>query len=267
MLCKRAGANLGRITQTEPGRSWVVVPIAGTPGSDQLALVSKCRGSGARGGVYLREDVADMAIDGLLAERQFSGNRLVGLTGRNQPQHLQLAVRQTVLGCRGCPGPLVESVLKGFDDGDVRRRTELLEYLVRALKLEPRPLGITQCDAGACREDTHPRRKIRRPEPLPDAERAPGRLQYGMRIALSEVDRAAGVRRDRLQHISLDSRCGLAEFEACSSRLIQIADGQHDFDMGREEPGARESIAGSTDGAAAGRGRRIAVALSQTQER
>src|SRR6516165_7750459 len=173
---------------TEPGRSWVVVPIEGTRRSDQLALISECGGSGARGDVYLREDVADMAIDGLLAERQLSGNRLVGLTRCHQPQHLQLAVRQTVPGCRACPGPLVESAVKGFDDGDVRHRTELFEYLVRALKLEPRPLGITQCDAGACRENTHPRRKIRRPEPLPDAERAPGRLQYSVRIALSEVD-------------------------------------------------------------------------------
>src|SRR5215469_4716382 len=163
-------------------------PHRGDAGSNQLALVSECRRSRTRDDVYLREDVADMAIDGLFAERQFSGNRLVGFTGCNQPQHLQLAVRQTVLGRRACPGPLVESVAKAFDDGDVRRRTELLEYLVRALKLKPRPLGITQCDARACREETQPRRKIRRSQPLPDAERAPGRLQYGMRIALSEVD-------------------------------------------------------------------------------
>src|SRR5215470_19078755 len=114
MLWKRAGANLGRITQTGPRRLWVIVPIEGTSGSDQLALVSECGGSGARGDVYLREDVADMAIDGLLAERQLSGNRLVGLTRCHQPQHLQLALRQTVLGRRTCPGALVERVGQGF---------------------------------------------------------------------------------------------------------------------------------------------------------
>src|SRR5579871_6399755 len=50
-------------------KTWVIPPKSR---SDELVLVGVCGRGGARGDVELHEDVADVAVDGLVAEAELS---------------------------------------------------------------------------------------------------------------------------------------------------------------------------------------------------
>src|SRR5262245_563244 len=116
---QRALARL-RVNHPRPGRSeWVSLY--------ELVLVSECRSGGARNYVRLREDVADVPVDGLLAQRQLTRNRLVGLAARDQAQHLQLAPGQSAVFLRRALADVIQTGHERFDCGEIRPRAELLE--------------------------------------------------------------------------------------------------------------------------------------------
>src|SRR4051812_39987407 len=99
-------------------KAWVIPPSP-ERGSDEIVLVGVSGRRGARGDVELDEDIADVAVDGLLAEHEFAGDRLVGLAGGDEAQHLQLARRQSVRRRRRGVGMRSEK-------REVRRRSEFL---------------------------------------------------------------------------------------------------------------------------------------------
>ncbi len=76
----------------------------GTVGSDQAVLVGEGRRSGPGRHVELGEDVADVPIDGPLADRQGLGDRPVRQPGRDEPEDLGLA-RAQATGQGGGVGP------------------------------------------------------------------------------------------------------------------------------------------------------------------
>src|SRR5687767_725971 len=80
---------------TEPS-AWVVPPMAEPKRLNQAVLVGVCRGRRARRNVELREDVAHVPVDRLLAQEQLFRDRLVGLAAGDEAQHLELARRQTM---------------------------------------------------------------------------------------------------------------------------------------------------------------------------
>ena len=66
-----------------------------SPGeSEQLVPVGEGRGSRAGVNVDLREDVAHMPIDRLLAQEQLFRDRAIGLPAREQAQHVELSWRE-----------------------------------------------------------------------------------------------------------------------------------------------------------------------------
>jgi hypothetical protein len=62
--------------------------------SDQVMLVDPGGGRRPRRKIELGEDVAQVPLDRPFAQAERGGNRLVRISGRNQPQHLQFARRQ-----------------------------------------------------------------------------------------------------------------------------------------------------------------------------
>src|SRR5689334_20126735 len=61
------------------------------PPLHELLCVCERGGRGARGDAGFHEDVADVALDRLLAEIELASDALVGHAGGEQPQHLELA--------------------------------------------------------------------------------------------------------------------------------------------------------------------------------
>src|SRR5262245_29552144 len=94
----RGPRNFGRITHfaraARVGNSTHAAP------SHEVVLVREGRGGGPRGDVRLVENVADVPVDGLLAEEQLLRDRLVGLAGGDQAQDLKLAGGEPARGAR-----------------------------------------------------------------------------------------------------------------------------------------------------------------------
>ena len=157
-----------------------------------------------RGDIHLGEDVADMAIDGLLAQRQLAGDRLVGLAAGDQPQDLKLALSESAgAGRRTFVAGMLETGADRIDSGKVGLCAQSFEDLARVLKLEPCPLDVAQRDAGTRQQHSQTRRDIRRPELLPDSERTPDWNEDRVRVALSELDRSASMPGDSGQHLGV----------------------------------------------------------------
>ena len=165
-----------------------------SPGSDQLALVCERGRGGTRGHRGLGKYVADVAIDGLLAQGQLPCDRFIGAPLGNQPQHLQFALREPVPAavCRRARGT---RSLERRDCRQVRGGAESLEYLACARDLHAGRLDITQRQTGTGQKHTQARSQVRRPQLLPGAEGPARRSQHALRIAVGQLHRA--VRRDR----------------------------------------------------------------------
>src|SRR5438270_13245308 len=56
--------------------------------------------------MQLAQDIADMSLDGLLAEHQLLGDDRIGLSFGNQAQHVQFSLCQIRKGRRNSPGGL-----------------------------------------------------------------------------------------------------------------------------------------------------------------
>ena len=77
------GAGMGRTTQ-----------FADAIGSDHFVLVREGGRGGTRRHIELRQNVADMTIDGLDAQEQVARDGGVGAPARDQPQHFDLAASE-----------------------------------------------------------------------------------------------------------------------------------------------------------------------------
>ena len=72
---------------------------------------------------------------------------LLGLPAGNQPEHLQLALGEAVLGSRA---RLIarETGLDSLDRDEIGPGSELLEHLARAFELQARALDVAERNAG-----------------------------------------------------------------------------------------------------------------------
>src|SRR5688572_26014851 len=142
-----AGLRIGRIPQCPDAGAWVELPTYRSDGSEQLVLVAVGGGRGARGHVELGEDVADVPVHRLLAQRELCGDGLVGLARGDQAEHLQLARRESVRTVWGIsPG-------KRIDARDVRRGAEPRELRPRRGELELAFVAVFERAAGKPDED------------------------------------------------------------------------------------------------------------------
>ncbi len=73
-----------------------------------------------------------------------------------------------------------------------------------------------------------------------------------MRFALSQMDRSAGARGNRGEHLRVEGGCRVLQFFACGSRFIQIADRQHDVHVGGQVACALEPVTRRGNHAATG---------------
>jgi hypothetical protein len=87
-----------------------------------------------------------------------------------------------------------------------------------------------------------------------------------MRLALREVNEPAGARSNSRKHVCIEFLGGLLKFAARSLRGVEIAGGQHDFNVRRQEARARESIPRGADHATACGRCRTGVSLRETQQ-
>src|SRR5690242_12343357 len=128
------GRRIGRIMQPRRAGDGGI-PAA----SDEPVLVGEGRGGGARGHTELGEDVAQVALDRLLAEDELGGDRLVAVARRDEPQDLQLARAEPVaaLGSRR------------VEAGQVRRRAERRVGLACGVELHPGGVLVAEGVAGA----------------------------------------------------------------------------------------------------------------------
>src|SRR5215470_757486 len=69
--------------------------MRGTAPLEQLVLVRKAGGSGARGDAQLAIEGSDMPVDGARTNHQVLGNLRIGETLGKPPQYLDLAGRQS----------------------------------------------------------------------------------------------------------------------------------------------------------------------------
>ena len=124
------------------------------PGSGEAVLVRPGGRGGPVGDVELREDVGEVAGDGLLRQHQLVGDAPVGGPGRDQAQHLGLASGEAVpLGA----AHLVEPVELGL-------RTERGEGGARRIPLQAGGVLVAQRVAGVGDRDPAARGVPGRPD-------------------------------------------------------------------------------------------------------
>ncbi len=186
--------------------------------SDELVLVRVGRGGRARRNIQLGENVAHVPVDGLLAQGQLGGDRLVRLAGGDEAQHLQLARRQPMVampdGARR--GERVECAR-----GPAPRPTVRIRFGQRRTRVAP------------------PRRRRGRGTPVPSARArvrpcmaprsaatlrgAPQWTERGLRIAVGQLDRASRMGGHRTQHVGVEALRDVLQLAAGAARFLDIA--------------------------------------------
>ena len=230
--------------------------------SDEAVLVGEGRRRGAGGHVELREDVADVPVDGPFADRQGLGDRPVGQAGRDEPQDLDLA-RAQAAGRRGSRvGP-----------GRPARRDPGPRRAARTPRGPPRSRAAAPSRSPSCAAGL--RRSGPGPGPLRTGRRAPATppTPAGARASAPSTSpsasrtvpsvRAAIARSKR----RIEPAGELAESIGCVARGANVAGGQRDLGGGLEHPRPDQVVGRLGHRAPDRRGRRSDVALRQPQQR
>src|SRR5687767_6221811 len=107
---------------------------------DEAVLVGVGGGLGTGGEPQLREDVADVPRDRLLADEQLGRDRAVGLARGDEHEHLALAPAQCPSRRRRA-GQATEAL-------EIGRSAELLEHATRSLEFELGARAVAELAAG-----------------------------------------------------------------------------------------------------------------------
>ena len=153
-------------------------------------------GRGPGGHTQLGEDVLHVPGDGVLAEVQRASDVSVVLPGRDQPQHLYLAVGQHPWRC----APLLE---QGGGVARVRGGAEALKPSPGGVDLDPPALLVAEHPLGRADQQPCGGFLIRQLELPPAAQRTAELLQRGCWTPRGELERALGHGRGR----TLPPRC------------------------------------------------------------
>src|SRR5215213_2643515 len=228
--------------------------------SDEPVLVRVGCGRGARGQAQLGEDVAHVPVDRPLAKNQLGGDRLIGLAGGDQAQHLMLTRRQPMsIDWRSSAGELADS-------GEIRRSSKVCEVAAGRFKLQRGGVIVAGGAAGHPQKHTYARGLIWHFEFLPYLPRVTQRDQGIPNFAVGQVDRSPGVRSHRTKHATLKTCRELREISAGAASLLDLAYGQHDLDVGRKETYALRRLGGLAHSAADRGARGRCVRLGQAQQ-
>src|SRR5215213_3083752 len=228
--------------------------------SDEPVLVRVGCGRGARGQAQLSEDVAHVPVYRPLAKDQLGGDRLVGLAGGDQAQHLMLTRRQPMsIDGRGSAGERVDS-------GEIWRSSKVCEVAAGRFQLQRGGVIVAESAAGHPQKHSHARGLVRHFEPLPYLPRVAQRNQGSPNVTVGQVDRSPGVRGHRTKHAALKTCRDLSELAAGAASLLDIAYGQHDLDVGGKETDALRRLGGLAHSAADRSARGRDVRLGQAQQ-
>ena len=153
-------SDFGRNTQFRDDATWVILCSGGY--RDEAVLVGVRGGLGPGREPQLREDVADVPRDRLLADEQLGRDRAVGLARGDERQHLALAPAQSSRPRRARqPSEALE----------IGRGAQLLERAARRLELELGAGTVAELAAGDPDQQPDARRLMRRLEIAPRAMR------------------------------------------------------------------------------------------------
>src|SRR5436305_1450355 len=155
--------------------------------SDEVVLECERSRRGAGGDAELAEDVLQMARDGVLADDERGRDLTVALAGGDEPQDLELPLRQavTVAGLVPLDHPP--------DSGGIRGSAQPLERGRRRLELERRALLVAERTAGEPHEHPRARRLVRRIELLPGLRSTAQGAKRGLRVTRMELHGATGL--------------------------------------------------------------------------
>ena len=220
-----------------------------------MMLVGVGGRGGARRDAELVEDVAEMAIDRLLAELQLLRDRLVGLAGGDEAEHLDLAPREVAGLFRTRPA------LEIGEAGQIGGSAQLVEHDAGGLELERGAFPITECATGEPDEDADTGCQIRRANLPPGQKGEAKRTDRRLGITLGEEDRAAGMGDDGTEDADIEGRGDLLQFAGRPAGLLDVAGGEHDLDMGRQQADALQPLRRRAEDPPHGRGRRLGPAL------
>ena len=93
------------------------------------------------------------------------------------------------------------------------------------------------------------------------------RHECGLRVAGSQLHRAARLRRHRAQHLGVEFRRNLGELAARAAGGVHVAYRQHDLDVRGQQTGSAQPVAGLSVGATNRRCGRVGIPLGEPQER
>src|SRR5215217_96329 len=228
--------------------------------SDEPVFVRVSRGRSARGQAQLGEDVAHVPVHRPLAEDQLGGDRLVGLTGGDQAQHLMLTWRQPMsIDGRGSAGERV-------DPGKIRRSSKVCEVAAGRFQLQCGGIIVAELAAGQPQKLTHARGLIRHVELLPYLPRMTQRDQGSPNVTVGQIDHSPGLRGHRTKHAALKTCRDLSELAAGVASLLDIPYSQHNLHVGGKETYALRRLGGLAQHPADRGARGPGVSLGQTQQ-
>jgi len=104
-------------------------------------------------------------------------------------------------------------------------------------------------------------------ELLPGLAGPAERDQGGARVAFSQVDRPSSEVRHRAERAAASAPGDGLELAARLACLLEVADGKHDLDVGRKQRRTRQRLCGLAQRPPQRGSRRLALALSQAEER
>ena len=171
--CRR----IGESTQSPRGAH-------GYRGSDDVVLVGERRRRRARGHVELREDVADVPVDGPLADPEGLRDLAVRAAAGDEAEDLGLAFAEAARDRRRRAGDRVDPPYVG-------RRTEPLECVTGGGELQGRRLTVAERAAGEADPDACTRELVRGVHRLPQAPGPAEARQRGARVSSRQLRRPA----------------------------------------------------------------------------
>ncbi len=196
-----------------------------------------------------------MSVHGPFAQRERTGDRLVGVAVGHQPKDLPLALRQLL---RMPLGTQVYQVGTG---------AQALEFGPRGDAFQFARLLVTERAARSSQQHAHACRLVGRLEHTPGLECLAQRHEGRRRMSVCQFHRPAGLRGQRAQGRRAVARGHLLELRAGVARAVDLADRNRYLDQCRQQSRALERCGGLRDDASDGGASRIPAPLRQAQQR
>ena len=162
-------------------------------------------------------------------------------------------------GVRPCALTGRDGRYQGIDPSEVRCGAQPLEYGPGRVNFQIGTILVPEGAAGQSDQHPHARCRVGHLDPLPHLEGAAQQAECGLRVAFGQLDRPARLRGNRAGHPRIEAPSNLSQLPAGIARVLDVASGQHDLDMGRQQAHTLQSVRrGANRAANSGHGRRRA---------